>query len=163
MATVRFPTRNDLPVDTRSSLITLLNQHLADATDLQSQLRYAHWNVKGPQFISLHELFGKLADGLDEAIDDIAERATALGGVAYGTIRQAGVQSRLTEFPEDTFAGLQIVEVLAQRFATFAKNVRSAIDQAANMGDADTADLLTGLSRDLDKALWFLESHSQGA
>jgi starvation-inducible DNA-binding protein len=163
MASVRFPTRNDIPVDARASLINLLNQLLVDSIDLQSQLKYAHWNVKGPHFISLHELFGQLADGFDGPIDDLAERATALGGVATGTVRQASQQTRLPEFPSDVFSGLAIVEQLVLRYAALAKQTRAAIDQSATMGDDDTADLFTGFSRELDKNLWFLESHLQGA
>lgn len=163
MNSLTFPTRNDIPPEARTNLVNLLNQTLADLTDLQSQLKYAHWNVKGPQFISLHELFGKLADDLNEPIDDVAERVTALGGVAHGTARQAAQQSRLPEFPADIFAGLAVVEHLAQRYAALAKTTRAAIDQSATLGDADTADLFTGLSRQLDKSLWFLEAHAQGS
>ncbi|HEX4611732.1 MAG TPA: DNA starvation/stationary phase protection protein Dps [Urbifossiella sp.] len=157
-----FPTRLDLPADNRRDLIALLNAHVADLTDLRTQTKYAHWNVKGPTFIALHELFDKLAEGLDELIDDTAERATALGGVALGTVRQAAAASRLPEFPADTFTGLSVVEALAVRYAGVAKSSREAIDAADTLGDADSADLFTAASRELDKALWFLEAHLQG-
>ncbi len=152
-------THNDLPKDKREKLVELLNQQLADTFDLASQVKQAHWNVKGPHFIYLHELFDKLHGEFGDYIDDIAERATTLGGVALGTARMASGTSRLPEYPADVFEGMQHVRLLVDRFAALAKTMRAAIDTAANLGDADTADLLTGVSRGLDKALWFLESH----
>ncbi len=158
----QFPTRIDLPADNRRDLIALLNAHVADLTDLRSQTKYAHWNVKGPTFIALHELFDKLADRLDDLTDITAERATALGGVALGTTRQAAALSRLPEFPSQTFAGLSVVEALAVRYADLGKSTREAIDAADTLGDAATADLFTEVSRELDQALYFLEAHLQG-
>ncbi|MFO0797383.1 MAG: DNA starvation/stationary phase protection protein Dps [Gemmataceae bacterium] len=158
----QFPTRHDLPPDNRRDLIALLNAHVADLTDLRGQTKYAHWNVKGPTFIALHELFDDLADKLDDLTDTAAERATALGGVAEGTIRLAAERSRLPEFPSQTFAGLSVVEALAVRYADLAKSTREAIDAADTLGDAATADLFTAASRELDQALYFLEAHLQG-
>ena len=162
MAAKTFPTRHDLPSDARSKLIELLNQQLADTLDLRSQTKYAHWNVKGPGFIALHKLFDELAGELDGHADEIAERATALGGVATGTLRQGSSRSRVPEFPSDTFGAHGVVEAVAVRFANLAKTTREAIDASARLNDADTADLFTGVSRGLDKALWFLEAHLQG-
>jgi len=156
-----FPTRVGIPAETRRRMINLLNQHLADAFDLYSQTKQAHWNVKGLQFIALHELFDKLAEDLEEAIDDMAERVTALGGTALGTVRIAAASSRIAEYPLDITDGLQHVEALAERFGRLAGTVRSAIDTATEAGDADTADLFTEVSRMLDKNLWFLEAHVQ--
>src|SRR5437899_2953932 len=113
-----FSTRIDLSADTREYIVGLLNQQLANLSDLHSQTKHSHWNVKGPQFWSLHKLFDKLAEGLLEHIDTVAERATALGGVANGTIRMAAAGSRLEEFPERTHAGMDVVGALADRFAT---------------------------------------------
>jgi starvation-inducible DNA-binding protein len=162
MTTARtFKTRIELPADRREKLITLLNQHLADTFDLFSQTKQAHWNVKGPQFFSLHELFDKLAEELEGYVDMIAERATALGGLAHGTVRMAAEASRLTEYPLDAPGSLQHLEALAVRFAALAATTRSAIDAANDHGDADTADLFTEVSRALDKGLWFLEAHLQ--
>ncbi len=158
----QFPTRNDLPADNRRDLIALLNAHVADLTDLRAQTKYAHWNVKGPTFIALHELFDDLAGKLDGLTDTAAERATALGGVAEGTLRQAAERSRVPEFPSQTFAGLSVVEALAVRYAHLGKSTREAIDAAETLGDAATADLFTGAARELDQALWFLEAHLQG-
>jgi starvation-inducible DNA-binding protein len=154
-------TRNDLNAESREKIVTLLNQHLADTFDLYSQTKQAHWNVKGPHFFALHELFDKLAAQLADDVDTIAERATALGGTARGTARQSAAASRLPEYPLDATAGMQHVEALAVRYVALAATCRSAIDAASQLGDADTADLFTEISRGLDKSLWFLESHLQ--
>ena len=157
-----FPTRNDIASENRAKLISLLNQHLADTFDLMSQTKFAHWNVKGPTFIALHKLFDELAEKLEEHVDEIAERVTALGGVATGTARQAAAMSRTPEFPVNTFKGMDVVAALADRFATVGKATRQAIEQADERNDKDTADLFTQVSRDLDQSLYFLEAHLQG-
>jgi starvation-inducible DNA-binding protein len=157
-----FPTRIDLPGETRQSMIKLLNQQLADTLDLQSQIKQAHWNVKGPTFIALHEFFDKLAEEMEDAVDTTAERVTALGGTAMGTARMAAAQSRLPEYPE-AVAGKEHLTALADRYAALAKSTRAAIDAADKLGDADTADLFTQISRELDKNLWFIEAHLQSA
>jgi starvation-inducible DNA-binding protein len=162
MATAKpkmFLTKNDLAPDVRGKAITLLNQQLADTTDLYSQTKQAHWNVKGMHFYQLHELFDTLAEAVEEYVDLIAERATALGGTALGTVRMSTTASRLPEYPLDAVDGRQHVEALTTRFAAVAKTSRAAIDAAASFGDADTADVFTEVSRGLDKHLWFLESH----
>jgi starvation-inducible DNA-binding protein len=154
-----FPTKNDTL--NKPVMAELLNKTLADALDLASQTKYAHWNVKGPHFIALHELFDKLYEMFEDPIDDIAERITQLGGVAEGTLRMGATASRLKEFPSKTHVGMSVVEALVARYADMAKHTRQAIDIAADAKDADTTDLLTGFSRDIDKALWFLEAHTQ--
>ena len=160
--TVHFATRIDLAEEVRASVIELLNARLADVFDLYSQTKQAHWNVKGPQFMMLHELFDDFAAELLEYGDTIAERATALGGAAFGTVRLAAATSSLAEFPADAFDGMAVVAALADRYAAFGAFVRAAIDSADEAGDADTADLFTGVSRGIDKSLWFLEAHLQG-
>jgi starvation-inducible DNA-binding protein len=161
-AAFTFPTRHDLPADARDQLIRLLNQQLADTTDLRTQTKHAHWNVKGPNFIALHKLFDELADLLSGFADEIAERATALGGVAHGTARHVAANSRLPEFPRDAFKWDAVVAALADRYAHLAKTTRGAIDESDRLGDKDSADLFTEVSRGLDKSLWFLEAHLQG-
>jgi starvation-inducible DNA-binding protein len=156
-----FETRIDLPAKQRHKLIALLNQQLADTFDLYGQAKQAHWNVKGPQFYQLHELFDELADQVRAYVDLIAERATALGGTALGTVRMAAGASRLNEYPLDPGGSMEHVEAFAQRFAALATTTRSAIEEAEKLDDADTADLLTEVSRGLDKGLWFLEAHLQ--
>ncbi len=157
-----FPTRNDLPEATRTKVCDLLNQLLADTADLYSQTKQAHWNVKGPDFIQLHKLFDELAATLPDPIDDVAERITALGGVAKGTARMAAANSQLSEYPLDATEGMKHVKLLSDRFGTTGKAYRSAIDSTDEWGDKDTADLCTSISRSLDKSLWFLEAHLQG-
>lgn len=156
----QFSTKNDLPAPVREGAITLLNQHLADCTDLYTQTKQAHWNVKGMNFIQLHELFDKLADSVEDYVDLIAERITALGGTALGTARMSASASRLPEYPLDSIDGADHLRALVERFAASASTARAAIAQAADIGDADTADLFTEVSRGFDKHLWFLESHA---
>ena len=153
-----FQTKIDLDRETREQLISLLNQQLVDTFDLYSQTKQAHWNVKGANFFSLHELFDKLAGELLGHVDTIAERVTTLGGMANGTARMTAAGSRLPETPEVT-EGQAWVEGLVERYAQLAASTRGAIGTADGLGDANTADLLTGVSRDLDKSLWFLEAH----
>lgn len=154
-----FDTRNDLPAATRGKVIELLNARLADAIDLGAQTKHAHWNVKGPHFIALHELFDKVAESVEEQIDTIAERVTALGGTAHGTLQSVLRTSSLKPYPEDISEGLAHVDALSAALAAFGAKVRAAIDASAQLGDADTADLFTGVSRETDKYLWFLEAH----
>jgi starvation-inducible DNA-binding protein len=154
-----FDTRNDLPARVREQVAELLNVRLADAIDLGAQSKHAHWNVKGPNFIALHELFDKVAENVEGQIDTIAERITALGGRAHGTIAAVGRTSTLRPYPEDVVEGLAHVEVLSGALADYGAKLRSAIEAADRLGDADTADLFTGISRETDKFLWFLEAH----
>lgn len=158
---VAFETRNDLPKQTRAPIIDLLNQQLADTFDLYSQTKQAHWNVKGIHFRELHLMFDEFAASLIEHIDLIAERATALGGLARGTARMAAESSRLPEFPLETVADGEVVEVLADRFANYAASTRQAMATANECDDQDTMDMLTEISRTIDKYLWFLEAHLQ--
>jgi starvation-inducible DNA-binding protein len=155
------PTRNDIAENSRKGVIALLNARLADLIDLQLALKHAHWNVKGPHFIALHEMFDDLQAGLSEPIDDMAERITALGGTAMGSVQAVEKATALAPLPADLFDGLRLVEAVADRTAALAKSVRKGIEETTEMGDADAADLLTGLSRQLDKNLWFLEAHLQ--
>jgi len=156
-----FKSRINLVAGTREKMIALLNQQLADTFDLYSQTKQAHWNVKGAQFYPLHELFDKLAHELEDYVDLIAERATALGGLALGTVRMSAAASRLPESSLDVVESIPSVEALATRYAGLAATTRAAIDAATEQADMDTADLFTDVSRGLDKSLWFLEAHLQ--
>lgn len=157
-----FKTAIDIPPAAREGLIALLNARLADAIDLFNQSKHAHWNVKGPAFIALHELFDQIAERVEESCDLLAERAVTLGGVAHGTTRQAAAASTLQEYDLDAVDGLDHVRTLADRIARSAAAVRSAIDEADEKGDPTTADLFTEISRALDKDLWLLEAHIHG-
>ena len=154
-------TRNDLSAKARAKVAALLNARLADALDLQMQAKQAHWNVKGPQFIALHELFDKLAAEIDGHVDEMAERITALGGIAEGTVQAVAGRTKLDAYPLDIAEGRAHLDALAAAYARFAKSVRKAIDEADKAGDADTSDLFTGISRSADKGLWLLEAHLQ--
>ncbi|MDQ3694498.1 MAG: DNA starvation/stationary phase protection protein Dps [Chloroflexota bacterium] len=161
-ATRTFKTHLDLPKATRTTVIALLNQQLADTFDLYSQIKQAHWNIKGKEFIALHELFDDLAERVLGFVDEIAERATALGGTAMGTARMAAANSTLPEYPADAIDAMAHVTALVDRYGKYAASTRAAIDTADEHQDMTTADLFTEISRTIDKDLWFLEAHLQG-
>lgn len=156
-----YQTRHGLDEDARRSMVVVLNQRLADATDLYSQTKHAHWNVKGMDFYQLHKLFDELAAMVEGHVDLIAERTTALGGYAMGTIRMAAQNSSLPEMPVEAQTGRAFLEALVENYARHARKVGEGIDRAEEAGDKATADLLTEVVRDVDKALYFLESHLQ--
>jgi starvation-inducible DNA-binding protein len=154
-----YPTKNDLPEKTRKEVIGLLNANLAHGIDLALQAKQAHWNVKGPSFESLHELFDEVHEQAGGWADLIAERAVQLGGVAEGTLGVVSERTGLPEYGLDLADGRAHVEALSGALAAFGKSVRRAIDVAAGAGDAGTADLFTEVSRGADKMLWFVEAH----
>src|SRR5262245_22363588 len=157
-----FETRNDLPAESRERLVELLNARLADTFDLYSQVKQAHWNVKGPDFIQLHLLYDTIAESVLAYVDEIAERATALGGLATGTVRMAADATSLDEYPLGGTSGEETVRLVADRLAAYGASVRAAIATADDtLGDIDTADLFTDVSRAIDKHLWFVEAHLQ--
>lgn len=158
-----YETENDIPQKRRVELNALMNQRLADAVDLQLQMKQAHWNVKGPNFIGLHELFDKVYEGIGEYVDLIAERIVQLGGIAEGTARVAAKRSRLTEYPLELADGAAHVEAVARALSTFGHDARNTINEADDLDDADTADLFTEVSRGIDKWLWLVEAHSQAS
>ena len=156
-----YETRNGLQENTRRAMIELLNQQLAHVIDLGLQAKQAHWNVKGPHFIGLHELFDRVAEELEEFADDIAERAVELGGIALGTIQVVSQNSRLKAYPLSLVSGREHISALSGALAKFGAGAREAIDTAGKAGDADTADLFTEISRGVDKLLWMVEAHLQ--
>jgi len=157
-----FATSVDIPAANRTKINGILNQHLADSFDLMSQVKQAHWNVKGSDFWQLHKLFDEVAERASEWVDDFAERVTALGGYANGTVRMAAAASTLPEFPTDITESMDYVRAVADRLGAFTNSARSAIDLTDELGDANTADLFTEVSRCADKYLYFLEAHLQG-
>lgn len=154
-------TRIDLSSKVRQELVELLNQSLADTLDLQMQVKQAHWNVKGPQFYQLHLLFDEIASELLEHADEQAERITTLGGTALGTARMTAAASRIDEYPASAMDGIEHITLLSERFSEYCRFIRESIDSSTEIGDLDTADLYTGISRNADKRLWFLEAHLQ--
>ena len=133
------------------------------ALDLQMQMKQAHWNVKGPNFIGLHELFDKVAESVEDYVDEIAERIVELGGVAEGTIRVAASRSQLDEYPLTIVEGVAHVDAVSTALSTFGEEARLTIDEAEGLDDAGTADLFTEISRGIDQWLWFVEAHAQAA
>ncbi len=156
-----YATKNDLPEAARSEAIGLLNQRLADCIDLQSQCRQAHWNVKGPSFIALHKLFDEINEAVEDYVDLLAERAVQLGGIAEGTVGVVAKRSALTDYPLALTTGAEHVAALSDALAGFGRGVRMGIEEMNDLQDAGSADLLTEISRGIDKWLWFVEAHQQ--
>ncbi|MCC6232175.1 MAG: DNA starvation/stationary phase protection protein Dps [Verrucomicrobiales bacterium] len=160
---VLYQTENDLSLERRSALSTLMNQRLASALDLQTQLKQAHWNVKGPSFIGLHQLFDEANASVAGYVDLIAERIVQLGGIAEGTVRVSAARSRLPEYPLAIADGASHVEAVARALSTFGQEARGTIEQANELNDAVSADVFTEVSRGVDKWLWFVEAHTQAS
>lgn len=154
-------TKNDLPETIRTKVAELLNARLADAIDLQAQMKQAHWNVKGKDFIQLHELFDKINEDVEDYVDTIAERAVQLGATAFGTVRVAAKNSTLPEYPLEIASGRDHVAAVSTALAMFGKAARAGIDKADELKDKDTADVFTEISRGVDKWLWMVEAHLQ--
>ncbi len=154
-----YPTHNTLSENIRAQSINLLNKHLAAAIDLHGQTKQAHWNVRGPNFIAIHELFDRVSTEVEAFSDLIAERTRGLGGIAQGTIQTAAERSFLVPYGVDVADEQQHTFAVAGALAAFGQSVREASDAAADFGDMTTADLFTELSRGIDQQLWFVESH----
>ncbi len=151
----------DLPLDTRKKSIEILHMCFVDTLHLSLQAKQAHWNVKGMQFIPLHELFDKAHSVLGDYTDDIAERITALGGTARGTLKTVSHESTLKAYPEDIYKGEDHLKALAANFSITCQVVRNSISPLEKIPDLGSADLLTEISRGLDHHLWLLEAHLQ--
>ena len=149
----------DLKSNTRSTVIDLLNARLADAIDLKLAVKQAHWNIRGPEFIALHELLDEIAGRVEEHSDTMAERVVQVGGLAAGTTQQVAKATSLPPYPTEATAQADHLNSLRERFASFAKSCRTAIDEADEAGDVDTADIMTEVSRAIDKDLWFIAAH----
>jgi starvation-inducible DNA-binding protein len=154
-----YHTSNTLSENIRSKSAELLNRHLAAAIDLHAQVKQAHWNVRGPAFIAIHELFDKVADVVEDYSDTIAERAAALGGTAEGTIQMAIKRSFLEQYKLGVAGEQAHITAVTASLAAFGDSARKAIDEAAAFGDQDTSDVFTEVSRGIDKQLWLVESH----
>jgi starvation-inducible DNA-binding protein len=157
-----YPTRNDLPEATRLEVIALLNQRLAECIDLQTQCKQAHWNVKGPTFIALHRLFDEIHGAVGDYVDLLAERVVQLGGIAEGTLSVVTERSTLVDYPLTITTGNEHAVALADALATFGRAARIGIEEMNDLQDADSADILTEISRGVDQWLWFVEAHLQG-
>lgn len=153
------PTQNTLSETIRSQSVEVLNLHLAAAIDLHSQVKQAHWNVRGPGFFAVHTLFDSVSEAVENFSDELAERARGLGGTAHGTIQMAVKRSFLLPYPLDVADEQKHVFSVSSALAAFGQSVRDASAKVTAFGDIDTADLLTGISRGIDKQLWFVESH----
>jgi starvation-inducible DNA-binding protein len=147
-----------LPETARAAVADELNARLADGLDLHSQIKVAHWNIKGPQFAALHPLFETFAVGLAARNDEVAERAVTLGARAFGTARHVASRSRLPDYPQETSRDLEHVRLLAERFDLHLEGVRGSRRVAEEHGDTDTVDLLTAIVTEFEKHAWFLRA-----
>ena len=154
-----IPTKNDLKSNAKTASIELLNARLADAIDLALITKQAHWNLRGPDFIAVHEMLDPMRAQIDGHVDIIAERVAQLDGVALGTSQVVAKATTLAAYPTEIRKTKDHLGELAKRYATLANQVREDIDATDEAGDADAADILTAFSRDLDKNLWFIKSH----
>ena len=152
-------TRNDLPSNAKTAVIEVLNARLADSIDLALATKQAHWNLRGKRFIAVHEMLDQFRTEIDTNSDTIAERVVQLGGVARGTTQTVADATTLKPYPLNLVKIDDHLSALAERYGKVANEVRAAIDTVDEAGDADSADILTGYSRALDKALWFIEAH----
>ena len=156
-----YKTANTLPEQIRSRSVALLNRHLAAAIDLHAQIKQAHWNVRGPTFIAIHELFDKVADVVEEYSDKIAERAGTLGGTAEGTVQIAAGRSFLERYQLGVADEKAHIAAVTTALASFGGSARNAINESDQFGDIDTSDLFTEVSRGIDYQLWLVESHRE--
>lgn len=152
----------DLASNTKSEIAGLLNARLADGIDLALLTKQAHWNLKGPGFIGVHQMLDGFRRELDDHVDTVAERIAQLGGIAFGTVQTTAAATSLEPYPTEIVSVRDHLDALIARYAETANLVREAIDASDEAGDAGTADLLTAYSRMLDKALWFLQSSLPG-
>lgn len=151
-----------LPEEARSKIAETLNARLSDGLDLHSQIKVAHWNIKGPQFAALHPLFETFATSLALHNDTFAERAVTLGAKAYGTVRHAARTSKLPEYPQETTRDMEHVKLLAERFETYLDGLRESRSIAEQHGDTDTVDLFTQVVTEFEKHVWFLRATLEG-
>ena len=154
-------TNNDTQSNAKAASMECLQSRMADGIDLSLITKQAHWNLKGPQFIGVHTMLDTFRTEQDEWVDMMAERITQLGGTARGTVQEVGRETSLEPYPTNIYAVADHIKALIDRYARFANAVRQNIDDTDEAGDAGTADLLTEVSRAVDKQLWFLEAHTQ--
>lgn len=161
MATPLYPTRNDIPAKQREQIVAIMNARLAELIDLALVIKQVHWNLKGPQFIAVHEMLDGFRDGVDAHVDEVAERLVQLGGTALGTVQHVSQNTSLAAYPSSIHRITDHLKALADHYAAVGAAVRRSIDEAGEQGDENSSDLLTGVSRTLDSNLWFIEAHLQ--
>jgi starvation-inducible DNA-binding protein len=154
-----YPNRVALPDDVKKQVVQVMQERLAEASDMYSQAKFAHWNVKGDNFYQLHLVFDQVAKVIGDQVDPIAERITQLGGVANGTVRQAASVSKIPEYPVEIIAGMEHVNALADSLGHYCQELREASDKIDEIGDEPTSDFFKQLVVEAEEQLYFLESH----
>ena len=144
----------------RTKMVDLLNANLKETIALTLAVKQAHWNLKGRGFIGVHELLDDVADRLRDGADLMAERAAILGGFAEGTIEAVAKDATLEAYPIEESDIEKHIEALKTRFMYVGGKLRDAMDEAADAGDEDTADLFTEVSRGVDKDAWFIGANA---
>lgn len=153
------PTKNSLPQKVRFQVVGVLQEHLANSIDLAGQCKQAHWNVKGHDFISLHELFDRVASHTQAHVDLLAERIVQLGGMADGNLQSCSARTNLPAYPRNATAGEEHTAALAHSLASYGERIRQAVSDTNELSDFATADLLTRILCAADQDLWMVESH----
>ncbi len=154
-----YPNRVALSDEIKKQVVQVMQERLAEASDMYSQAKFAHWNVKGDNFYQLHLLFDHVAKVIGKQVDPIAERITQLGGVANGTVRQAACVSKIPEYPVETVAGMDHVRALADSLGRYCQELREASDKIDDLGDGPSSDFFNQLIIDAEEQMYFLESH----
>jgi len=157
-----YKSPSPLPEAARANVSETLNARLADGLDLHSQIKVAHWNIKGPQFAALHPLFETFATDLANFNDSIAERAVTLGGRAYGTARHVAKTSKLPDYDQEASRDMEHVRLLAERFDKYLAGLHESRDVAETNSDTDTVDLFTQVITEFEKHTWFLRASLEG-
>jgi len=159
LITRMYETRIALSAETKQKVVEVMQERLAEALDMYTQAKFAHWNVKGDNFYQLHLVFDSVAETIFPQIDEIAERLTQLGGVANGTVRQSAMVSKIPEYDVDLIAGMDHVRALADALGHYCAELRGASDKIDEIGDEPTSDFFKQLVVEAEEKLYFLESH----
>lgn len=154
-------TKNVLPEGARVVVAEALEQLVYDTVDFWSQMKTAHWNLRGPRFLELHQFFDLLAQRLEKAADKISERAVQLGCHAQGTVRESAKCSRMPDFGQKLYDEKAAVPGLIRRYGIYTEWLKQATEVAFKEGDQVTANMLITMMEKFDKDLWMLEALSR--
>lgn len=158
-ATAHPATLNELPAPTRSEVTGMLSRLLVETLDVALCARHAHWNVRGPDFLLLHDLMDHIGTELDDQADRLAKRIRALGGTVRGTAHTIATESSFKPYPVEVAEGQDHLEALALRLGLLSAEARLSIYECSGGLDPVTADVLVRVNSAIDDVLWSVESH----